>query len=159
MAQIASRPGILRRLASMCYDFLLLIGVLVVLLLLPHALIGHFLHRMASPVILWAHLFLVLAAYFVGFWSFRGQTLAMRTWRVRLTTRTGRAPGPAQALLRFLLCWPSILLCGLGIVWAVFDPERQFLHDRIVGTRVVFDSDKAGINAVQTTRSTRPPPA
>ena len=26
---------------------------------------------------------------------------------------------------------------GIGVLWALFDPERQFLHDRIVGTRLV----------------------
>jgi len=138
MTQIVSRPGILRRLASMCYETLLLVGVLAILLLLPHVLIGHFFHRLANPLILWTHLFLVLMAYFVGFWSLKGQTLAMRTWRLRLVTRSDQPPSPTRALLRFLLCWPSILLCGIGILWAVFDPDKQFLHDRIAGTRIVF---------------------
>jgi uncharacterized RDD family membrane protein YckC len=45
---------------------------------------------------------------------------------------------PAQALLRYLLCWPSIILGGVGIVWALFDRDRQFLHDRLAGTRLVM---------------------
>ena len=130
-------PGIFRRLASLCYETLLVLGFLAVALLLPHVLIGNFLHRLATPFVLWAHLFLVLLIYFVGLWTHKGQTLAMRTWRLRLVNREGRAPRPAQALLRYLLCWPSLGLLGVGILWAWLDPDRQFLHDRLAGTRLV----------------------
>ncbi len=131
------RPGILRRLAGMCYDMLLLSGVLAVTLLLPHVLIGAFAHRLAVTLVLWVHLFLVLLVYSVWFWSNGGQTLAMKTWRIRLVTRSGHPVRPAQALLRYLLCWPSFILCGIGILWALIDHDRQFLHDRLAGTRLI----------------------
>lgn len=136
--QPGAHPGLARRLASMGYELLLMFGVLAVTLLLPHVLIGHFLHRLATPFVLWAHLFLVLLIYFVWFWTHGGQTLAMRTWRLRIVTRAGRPLRPAQALMRFLLCWPSLGVFGVGILWALVDPERQFLQDRIAGTRIVF---------------------
>jgi uncharacterized RDD family membrane protein YckC len=47
-----------------------------------------------------------------------------------------------QAVLRYLLAWPSVLLCGIGIFWAFFDKDRQFLHDRIAGTRIVYTDMK-----------------
>lgn len=131
------RPGILRRLAAMAYEILLLSGVLAVALVLPHLLIGAFAHRVATPVVLWAHLFIVLLVYCLGFWCHGGQTLAMKTWRIRLLTRSGAPLRPAQALLRYLLCWPSLGLGGIGIVWALIDRDRQFLHDRLAGTRLV----------------------
>jgi len=134
----AVRPGLARRLASMGYELLLMLGILAVTLFLPHLLIGHFLHRLATPLALWAHLFLVLAIYFAWFWTHGGQTLAMRTWRLRVVTRSGQPLRPAQALLRFLLCWPSLGIFGMGVIWALIDPEKQFLHDRIAGTRIVF---------------------
>jgi uncharacterized RDD family membrane protein YckC len=131
------QPGILRRLAAMAYEILLLIGVLVVTLILPHVLIAAFAHQLATPTTLWAHLFVVLLVYFVGFWSHGGQTLAMKTWKIRLLTRSGTPVRPAQALLRYLLCWPSLGLGGIGIVWALVDRDRQFLHDRIAGTQLI----------------------
>ena len=137
-ASAVRRPGILRRLASMCYESLLLLGVLAVLLVLPHALLGAFTHHVAVPAVLWAHCFIVLLSYFVWFWSNGGQTLAMKTWRIRLVARDGLPVRPVQALLRFLLCWPSIVLGGAGIVWAFFDRDRQFLHDRLAGTQLVM---------------------
>lgn len=130
-------PGILRRLAAMAYEILLLSGVLAVLLVLPHVLLGAFAHRVATPALLWAHLFTVLLAYCLGFWSHGGQTLAMKTWRIRLRTRRGTPVRPLQALLRYLLCWPSLGLGGIGIAWALIDRDRQFLHDRLAGTRLV----------------------
>lgn len=132
------RPGILRRLASMCYEILLLLGVLTLTLVFPHVLIGAFTHRVATPAIFQAHFFIVLLVYFLWFWSHGGQTLAMKTWHLRLLTRDGLPVRPTQALLRYLLCWPSIALCGLGIVWALFDRDRQFLHDRLAGTQLVM---------------------
>jgi len=129
--------GVLRRLAGLCYEMLLLSAVLTVTLILPHVLLGAFAHRLATTPILWAHLFLVLLVYSVWFWINGGQTLAMKTWRIRLVTQANHPVRPPQALLRYLLCWPSFALCGVGILWALIDRDRQFLHDRLAGTRLV----------------------
>jgi uncharacterized RDD family membrane protein YckC len=130
-------PGILRRLASMCYESLLLTGILIVFLLLPQIVIAYFAHHVATASTLWIQLFLTLLIYFVWFWSHGGQTLAMKTWKIQLRTRAGHPISPAQALWRYLLCWPSLACGGIGLLWALFDREGQFLHDRIAGTRLV----------------------
>jgi len=80
--------------------------------------------------------------YFVWFWLNGGQTLPMKTWKLLLVSEDGGALRPLQAVLRYLAAWPSILLCGAGILWALFDKDRQFLHDRIAGTRIVFTDKK-----------------
>lgn len=122
----------------MVYESLLLLGVLALTLVAPHILLGVTTHRIAATPVLQAHFFLVLLAYFVWFWSKGRQTLAMKTWHLRLLTQDGRPLAPKRALLRFLLCWPSTLLFGVGILWALLDRDRQFLHDRIAGTRLVM---------------------
>jgi uncharacterized RDD family membrane protein YckC len=104
-------------------------------------------------------LFCVLGCYFTWFWTHSGQTLAMKTWHIRLVDRAG-APVPlARAIARYVLCWMFILpalgvLYALGApawasltglfcafvvppLWMLIDPERQFLHDRLAGTRLV----------------------
>ena len=124
-------------MASMFYEMLLLVGVLAVLLALPHVLIGAFTHRIATPTTFQAHFFLVLLIYFLWLWCNGGQTLAMKTWKIRLVTTEGLPVRPAQALLRYLLCWPSLGFGGIGIAWALVDRDRQFLHDRLAGTRLV----------------------
>lgn len=121
----------------MTYETLLLLGILAIALLLPHVLIGHWLHRVATPLLLWAHLFLVLLAYFCWFWTHDGQTLAMKTWRMRVVDCSGRSLRPLHALLRYVLCWPSIGFFGVGLLWAFLDRDGQFLHDRLAGTRII----------------------
>lgn len=83
-----------------------------------------------------AYLMLVVAIYFVWFWMHGGQTLAMKTWHLRLIRADGQVITLWQALLRLVFAVPGVVL-GVGILWAVFDPERQFLHDRLAGTRIV----------------------
>jgi uncharacterized RDD family membrane protein YckC len=72
---------------------------------------------------------MVFAAYFLWCWLRGGQTLAMKAWRIRLIEVT-----PGKALLRFVL---AVVLLPISIVWALFDRDRQFLHDRLAGTRLV----------------------
>jgi len=79
----------------------------------------------------------VLFAYFSLFWMRSGQTLAMKTWRIRLVDRNGKLISLKQALMRFILAFLGLGLFGLSIVWALFDRDRQFLHDRLAGTRLV----------------------
>jgi uncharacterized RDD family membrane protein YckC len=61
----------------------------------------------------------------------------MKTWRIRLTTVDGTAVTTARALQRYAAVYLSISTCGLGYAWALIDRDRQFLHDRLVGTRLV----------------------
>lgn len=110
-----------------------------------------------------AWLFVVIGAYFTFFWCRGGQTLAMQTWRLRLVAVSDAAqPAPVpfrKALLRYLLAWlwflpallidsifslkgwPSIGVIAIGmLLWLAtvrLDPGRQFLHDRLAGTRLV----------------------
>ena len=71
----------------------------------------------------------MFAGYFLWCWLRGGQTLAMKAWRIRLVEVT-----PQKALLRFVL---AALLLPVSIAWALFDRDRQFLHDRLAGTRLV----------------------
>jgi uncharacterized RDD family membrane protein YckC len=74
----------------------------------------------------------VFAAYFLWSWLRGGQTLAMRAWRIRLVDVT-----PRKALLRFVVALISVPT-GISILWALFDRDRQFLHDRLAGTALIL---------------------
>ena len=76
-----------------------------------------------------ALILVVFAAYFLWCWLRGGQTLAMKAWHVRLVDVT-----PPRALIRLLL---AALLLPISIIWALFDRDRQFLHDRLAGTRLI----------------------
>lgn len=154
-------PSVLRRLASMLYESLLLFAVAylaVALFLLAsrgEIAVGWVRHLEQ------AYLAAVFAAYFLYCWLRGGQTLAMRAWHIRLVA-PGRARVPVRmAVLRLLyaaiflgafaaaiiaafvhrnpwLAFASLALTGIGIGWALLDRDHQFLYDRLAGTRLVL---------------------
>jgi len=81
-------------------------------------------------------LLVVLAAYFAYCWRRGGQTLAMKTWRIRVARQDGSALSPREALARFALAVCSLSLFGAGFWWGFVDRDRQFLHDRLIGSRL-----------------------
>lgn len=133
-------PGMSRLLASMLYETLVVAAILLIGFLLPQIVLSGF-GFMAPGKILWIHVFALLLVYFTWFWLHGGQTLAMKTWKLRIVNTNGGQLRPLQAVLRYLAAWPSITLFGIGILWSLVDKDRQFLHDRIAGTRVIFDAN------------------
>jgi len=78
-----------------------------------------------------AFILAVLGAYFLWCWLRGGQTLAMKAWKIRLININ-----PKNAILRFALA-VLFVPTGISILWTFFDEDRQFLHDRLAGTRLV----------------------
>jgi len=137
--QQAELATLRRRLASMLYEGLLLLGVLALTFLVPNLVIGVLWGVTPAGWLAWVQIYVVLGCYFVWYWRRGGQTLAMQTWKLRLVQAGSGAPVTlGQAWLRYTLAWPSVLLAGVGLAWAIIDPERQFLHDRLARTRVVL---------------------
>lgn len=146
----SDRAGLRRRLASLSYESLLVLGVLSVAFLLPQLALGMAAGIVLPGPVMVIHVFLVLGAYFIWYWRRSGQTLAMQTWKLKLVAHDGSAPATRQLVLRYCLCWPSLLFYGAGLLWALLDRDRQFLHDRLAGTRIIF---------VPPTTASKPPPA
>jgi uncharacterized RDD family membrane protein YckC len=131
-----ARPGLLRRLASIAYDLLLVTALLMVLTGLVFAARGGIAFE---PQSLWYRLLLLTAcwAYFVWSWTSGGQTVGMRAWRLVLTDRDGSTVGLTAATVRFLAGWVSTLALGLGFIWSLIDRDRLAWHDRISRTGLV----------------------
>ncbi len=133
----STAPSIKRRLICMVYESFLVFAV-AIFASLP------FLAVAGIDTIGWmrhayqGYLFLAIGTYFIWCWRRRGQTLAMKTWKLRLVGADGARVTLRQAMLRYACAWPSLLLGGIGILYAYADPERQFLHDRLAGTRIVI---------------------
>lgn len=160
-------PTIKRRIALNLYEMLVLFGVLAFTFLVPHLIIGVLFEVTAPSAILMAHVYLVLAFYFMWYWTKTGQTLAMQTWRIQLVNVDGAIMKRSQALMRFAIgsLWliPAALLLFINIklnpsmsmggsvsiiffsitlfLWplsAVLDRKnRQSIPDRWSGTRLV----------------------
>jgi uncharacterized RDD family membrane protein YckC len=156
-----------RRLAAVGYEALLLLAVLVAagFIVAPWASPAPDVASTARVPVpglpartaLFASLMAVGATYCCWFWTGGRRTLPMQTWRIRLLRTDGHPVTLRQALLRCLAFWigPALSLAGyaalrpsglgryafalvaLNYAWALVDRDRQFLHDRIAGTRLV----------------------
>ena len=129
----AATPGLPRRLASMVYEAILLFAVAFLAAWVfffasggRDATAGSLRHLLQLCIGLF------FAAYFLWSWLRGGQTLAMKAWRIRLIDIT-----PASALLRLILA-ALLVPTGISLIWALFDRDRQFLHDRLARSRLVL---------------------
>ncbi|MDH5553193.1 MAG: RDD family protein [Nitrosomonas sp.] len=147
-----SAPKFRRRLLSLIYEFFLLLAVLMIAGVVFHLIIRDTEAAYFMPLFQF-YLVIVMGTYFVWFWTHGGQTLAMQTWKMRVVNAEGNKLEMKQAIVRYLLAVSIVLLFAVagvlllgvtgvlffcvGFVWALFDRDKQFLHDRLAGTRVV----------------------
>jgi uncharacterized RDD family membrane protein YckC len=102
-------------------------------------------------------LLVAAGAYSAWLWSGGRRTLAMQTWHLVLVGRDAAPASPARASVRYIAWWigpacaivayallaPSghgrwaLAALAINYAWALVDRDRQFLHDRIAGTRLV----------------------
>ncbi len=152
--------GLVRRIAAMIYDALLLFAVLM-LASAPFVVpLGG--EDMGSTYKLVYQLAMaaVIYAFFVGYWVTRGRTLGMQSWGLQIVNVQGQLPSLGQATIRFFaVCIPwaclvlglNLLLAeqtlgavaswaafGVGFLWQLWDRNKLALHDRLSGTRTVF---------------------
>ena len=132
--QPASLP---RRLGAIFYDTLLLVALLMLGSFLYVPVAGGVLPAPLGRALYQIFLLVIGFLYFTWFWVHGGQTLGLRTWRLRLVARDGGSVTWPQAVQRFALAWVSWLCLGLGFLWVLIDREKLAWHDRYSGTRLV----------------------
>ncbi len=150
-------PSLKRRMACWLYEGLLMFGVVFISGYLFGTL-SQTRHALDNRHGLQAFLFLIFGIYFAWFWA-KGQTLAMKTWNIRVLTATGQPLSQSRAMLRYLLSWvwllpplaliapfalsageTALMVIGWVFIWALlsrFHPQQQFWHDAWAGTRLV----------------------
>lgn len=150
-------PSLRRRMACWLYEGMLMFGVVFIAGYLFGTL-SQTRNAMDNRHALQAFLFVVFGIYFVWLWS-KGQTLAMKTWDVRVVDQAGNPITQARALLRYVLAWlwflpalagvapfnlsgaeSSVFIVGWVAIWALlsrFHPSQQFWHDALAGTRLI----------------------
>jgi uncharacterized RDD family membrane protein YckC len=138
--------GVLRRFGAMLYDLLLVIALLFIVtaLFLPFTG-GEAITPGRSVVverIYQAVLLCVVVVFFCLFWTWRGQTVGMLAWRLRVERSDGTLLTWRDALLRLGGACVSLAALGLGYFWIWIDRDRLAWHDRWSGTRVVVTPKK-----------------
>jgi uncharacterized RDD family membrane protein YckC len=127
---------LMKRYLAVLYETLLMLALALALtaayvMLLGDA--GHGWKRGGLQALLW----LVMGAYFVRCWVVTGQTLASQTWKLKVVEQSGQLLSARQAVLRYLVASILLLPAGLTLWWALLDREQQFLHDRLLGSRII----------------------
>jgi len=136
------RAGLMRRLAAMFYDGLLLVAILMIATALMLPLTGG--EAITSADHPWLELAyrLVIAGlvvlFFGTFWTRRGQTLGMASWRLRVERDDGALLTWGDTVKRLAAALLSWLPLGLGYFWILLDREGRAWHDRLSRTRVVL---------------------
>lgn len=132
-------PSLIRRLMSIVYDMFLVVALLFVvttaMFILNHA---HAIEH-GSPFYWPLRLSLVLTMfiYFGWFWTHGGQTLGMKTWKIKLCSRGGKPVSWKQALIYFLAAALSWAVVGMGFLWSLFNQDRATWHDLIAGCEML----------------------
>jgi uncharacterized RDD family membrane protein YckC len=154
-------PSIKRRLACLPYEGLILLALLLISTFPFAGMKGAALSGNMHAV-LQIYLAFIAGGYFLVFWLRSGQTLAMKTWRVKVCSADNHALSRKQAIVKLVISALFYVPACVGLVlfffparihpavtawlflplvatilWARFDADRQFLHDRLSGTRIV----------------------
>jgi uncharacterized RDD family membrane protein YckC len=138
--------GVLRRFGAMLYDLLIVVALMFIVtaLFLPLTA-GEAITPGDAGVlerIYQVALLLVVVLFFGVFWTWRGQTIGMLAWRLRVERSDGSLLTWRDALLRLGGACVSLAALGLGYFWIWIDSERRAWHDRWSGTRVVVQPKK-----------------
>ncbi len=150
-------PGLWPRMASWLYEGILLFGVGFVADYLLDTL-SQSRHGLKNRELRVVFLFVIFGIYFVWFWA-KGQTLAMKTWHIKLLDQHGKSITQTRAFVRYCLSWvwflphlaasamvgttiqeTALLVSGWIVFWALLSrlhPGGQFWHDALAGTRLV----------------------
>jgi uncharacterized RDD family membrane protein YckC len=125
-----------RRLAACFYESILLIAIWFVSAAGFVLLFGNAEHGVMR-IFLQLFLYLVSGIYFVWCWFKSGQTLAEQTWKIKLVDSQSETLSVRHAFFRYVLASCSVLVFGIGFLWAFFDKDQLFLHDRLLKTRLI----------------------
>jgi uncharacterized RDD family membrane protein YckC len=129
-----------RRLISLVYELLILAAVLFAGTL-PAVMLTRAWEPAVARTALQLWLLVICACFYVWQWRGTGQTLPMKTWKLKLVNVDGTPLSTRRALARFGAALASLATLGAGFLWALADRDKQFLHDRLAGTRIVTTAE------------------
>jgi uncharacterized RDD family membrane protein YckC len=148
------------RLAAMIYEAVLLFGVVFAAGFALLIATG-WTYPLSPPrrLVLQAVVFVAVGVYFVVCWTGSGQTLALKTWKLRIEGPGGTRLKIGRAIARYVLAWhlfvPGAVFIALFpahgavdlfalasgfallLIPACLDPAHRLLHDRWTGSQVV----------------------
>ncbi|HLT64320.1 MAG TPA: RDD family protein [Pseudohongiella sp.] len=144
------KASLLRRLAALLYDMFLVASIWLLcgyVITFTYGLFGPNTSQLVdghvvTPPVLSALQFIMMVStavgFYVWFWLRTGQTLGMIAWRIRAVSVNNCPMNLKQALLRYVLAWPSFWCLGLGYLYMYVNKDRDALHEQLSGTKTVL---------------------
>lgn len=140
-----SQPGLLRLIGCVLYDWLIVIGLLMLAGFLAvgvnKLITGEDAISAGNPAFLSWNIG-VIYLYFAGFWISKRQTVGMKAWRIHLATTDATPLSWKHVTLRFFCAIPSWGLVLAGLLWRYFNPQRLCWHDQYSQTQLVYTPKK-----------------
>ena len=125
-----------KRYLAVVYESLSMVALALMLTAIYYMLFGDASHggkRLGLQLLVWVG----MGTYFVRCWTVTGQTLASQAWKLKVVNQQGQLLTWQPAVLRYIVASVLLLPVGLTLWWAIIDRDQQFLHDRLLGSRVV----------------------
>lgn len=138
-------PFLLRRLAAVLYDTLLVLPLImasVALFMGARTLLwgppADDPGTQLDPAIVQLVALVCITGFFCAFWCKSGQTLGMQAWRIKLVNYSGATPTIKQGVIRCLGALLSACCLGLGYLWCLVDRNGRYWHDYLSGTELIL---------------------
>ncbi|MAW34579.1 MAG: RDD family protein [Gammaproteobacteria bacterium] len=127
--------SIWRRLASILYDFLLVVAVLIIMSIPFFSF--DLQENNLLKVTIQIYYYLITQYFFVWFWVHNQGTLGMKTWKIKIICDNNNRLSYKQAIIRFNVAIFSLLFFGLGFLISFFRKDKKCFHDIISKTALI----------------------
>lgn len=124
-----------RRLASILYDFLLVVAVLIIMSIPFFSF--DLQENNLLKVTIQIYYYLITQYFFVWFWVHNQGTLGMKTWKIKIICDNNNRLSYKQAIIRFNVAIFSLLFFGLGFLISFFRKDKKCFHDIISKTALI----------------------
>ncbi len=150
MTNIEQSPpaSLLKRIMAILYDLLLLIAIFFVVGIVLSSLTTFIVNDgnaiteehpfyISNQIIILVALVCTSIFFYGWFWIHGGQTLGMKTWRIRLLSNDNQPLSWKQVLQRYFCALLSWGILGLGFLWSLIDGEKRCWHDIASSSRLI----------------------
>jgi len=82
--------------------------------------------------------YILPAVAVILFWAYKSATPGKMLLGLKIVdAKTNENMSLGQMVIRYVGYYPSMLVVGLGFIWAAFDSKKQGWHDKLAGTVVI----------------------
>ena len=124
-----------RRSASILYDSLLVLAILIIMSLPFFSF--NLEENLSLKIIVQIYYYLITQYFFVWFWVNNEGTLGMKTWKIKIVSEDGNKISYIEAIIRFNAAIFSFIFFGLGFLMCFLRKDKKCLHDFISKTVLI----------------------